>query len=352
MTPADCARAFAQAYPNMFVINSTSAEVVLKKGFVSDDCAVASMVFAVDYRVEGERLVPLPDKPEPVVTDPPDTSIHVVWEGTSVTAAGHAHGPPRAPFVQPVSFQVGSITRRLIVFGDRVWERAWGRLAPSAPARFDAIALGFDRAFGGGWEMPPGLVPHTNLPHPGGRMEHQLNPLGRGFYRDADHAASAPLPNIERPDQLMKNWNDAPEPAGFTPCRELVALRMREIVDAQLKDHLARGGSAHEMPRQLPSFRLIHHAPPGLYFDHLAPGTHVELTGLGHGTMRFAVPASPVTGAARGKSGEKPLSPRLRALHADADRRLVRAVFDFSFRYHPDRAPRRLRVRPATEETV
>ncbi len=106
------------------------------------------------------------------------------------------------------------------------------------------------------------------------------------------------------------------------------------------------------MPGQLPSFRLLHHAPPWLIFDHLASGTHVELSGLGKGTMRFSVPSSPVTGAARGATGEKALSPRLRALHADADRRLVRAVFDFSFRYHPDRAPRRLRVRRASEETV
>ncbi len=336
----------------MFVINSTPVEVALKKGYVREDCAVAALVLAVDYRLDGERLVRLDEKPATAPTDPPDTSIHVVWEGTSVTAAGHAHGPARAPHVQPVSFRVGSVTRRLIVFGDRVWERSWGRLAPSAPAPFDAIALGFDRAFGGGWELPPGLVPSTNLPHPGGRVEHQLNPLGKGFYRDADQAVSAPLPNIERPDQLMKSWNDAPEPTGLTPCRDLVALRMRETVDGRLTEHLARGGSTVEMPGQLPSFRLLHHAPPWLIFDHLASGTHVELSGLGKGTMRFSVPSSPVTGAARGATGEKALSPRLRALHADADRRLVRAVFDFSFRYHPDRAPRRLRVRRASEETV
>src|SRR6185312_2272031 len=103
----------------MFIRNPTSLDVNLARGHFSGELAAASAVVTLALRLEdGGRLVP---PPEPVCsqeTDPPADVVKApVWQGVSVTAAGHAFGPPKAPFVCPVIFRVGTAERRLIVFG-------------------------------------------------------------------------------------------------------------------------------------------------------------------------------------------------------------------------------------------
>src|SRR6185437_2934942 len=207
-----------------------------------------------------------------------------VWHGVSVTAAGHASGPPSPPFVCPVIFRVGDVERRLIVFGERCWERRFGGSLEASPAApFDRIALGFTRAFGGGYDLPPGLLPGTDLPHPGLRVSYPLNANGVGFYPDERAAVGSPLPSIERPDQLLRRWNDQPEPAGFTPCPDLVAWRMRDEAAGRAQ----QPEPAQALPFTLPTLRIQHHAPPWLIFDDVPVGTPIELHGLRASPLRF-----------------------------------------------------------------
>lgn len=327
----------------MFVHNPTSLDVRLASGRISDELAVAAVVIEQTLGVEGDRLVPLPKPLGASETDPPsDVTRAALWHGVSVTAAGHAAGPPRAPFVCPVILRVGSAERRLIVFGERRWERRLGgALEPSPATSFDRIALSFRRAFGGGYDLPPGLMPGTDLPHPGLRVGYPLNEHGIGYYPDERAAIGAPLPWVERPDQLVRHWNDAPEPAGFTPCPELVAWRLKDMLPAtRQEDDVAWS--------ILGTLRMQHHAPPSLIFDDVVPGTPIELQGLAEGPLRLVVPPAPARVSTVGaRKVETEVRPRLRGLHVDADQRAVRLVFAHTFHYDPDRPPRWVRVADA-----
>jgi Uncharacterized protein conserved in bacteria (DUF2169) len=333
----------------MFVRNSTSLDVALARGRVSDDVAAATLVVSVALRIEEAGLAPLTAPLSPSEHDPPaEVTRYVLWEGVSVTAAGTAMGPAAPPFVCPVLLRVGAEERRLIVFGDRRWERRFGGgLEAPPPAPFESVVLSFERAFGGAYDLPPGLLPGTDLPHPGMRVTYSLNEHGVGLYPDERAATGMPLPSIERPDQLVRRWNDAPEPAGFTPCPDLVAWKLRGEAAALAQ----RGGSALDQAQALrdlsTSFRLQHHAPPPLIFDDVPAGTPIELHGLRGGPLRFVVPPSPaaVSVRARGTRTETAILPRLRALHVDAEQRAARFVYDHGFIYHPKRAPSWVRVR-------
>jgi hypothetical protein len=328
----------------MFIRNKTRLDVRLAKASVTDELAVAAVVVRCAYRVTGDALSPLAELPEPLPTDPPDTSIHAVWDGVSVTAAGHAHAPKAPPFVRLVELRVGAVARRLSVFGDRVWERAAGVLVASEARPFDAIEISFARAFGGSYVVPPGMVPGTDLPHPGFLFRHRRNPGGVGIYPDEARATGAPLPSIERPDQLLRRWNDDPLPAGFSVGADLIGWRVEAEAQPRIDAHFARGGTAADFVSEPPSFRLLHHAPPDLVFDDVPPGTSIALSGLGDGPVRFTVPPCPGGAQVAGRKGPVEVAPRLRAIHVDADRRLVLTEHDLAFRYDPRTAPDWVRV--------
>jgi hypothetical protein len=332
----------------MFVRNSTSLDVSLARGRVSDEMAIATAVVSWALHVQGDRLTPVTEPQLPNEGDPPDDIARLaLWMGVSITACGSAAGPAGPPFVRPVVFRIGAAERRLIVFGDRRWQRRFGgALEASAPAPFERIEINFKRAFGGGYEVPPGLLPGTDLPHPGMRVVYQLNPDGVGYHPDGGAATGALLPNVERPDQLLRNWNDTPEPAGFTPCRDLVSWRMRDEARATAERYAA-AEDAPALLRGPPPLRVYHHAPPSLIFDDVPPGTHVELQGLGVDPVRFVVPLPPARVSVRARKAEQEIHPKLRALHVDAERRIVRLVFGHSFRYDPRRAPGWVRVTAA-----
>jgi len=333
--------------------NATSIDVHLSKGYVSDDVAVAAIVVPIVRALVNGGLEPFAATPPDAETDPPDITRYTLWEQVSITAAGAALGPSKPPYVRGVHLRVGAEDRRLIVFGDRQWEsRLGGGLTPSAPQPFDRIELDFKRAFGGGWDVPPGLMPDTGLPHPGFRVSYSLNGAGIGYYPDEARAKDAPLPNIELPDQLLKRWNDTPEPAGFSPCRDLVALRMKSEYDEIGRRYMATRDAEALSRDVFPSLRLQHHAPGRLIFDDVPQGTAIELLGLGTSTIRFTVPPAPTRIFVRLARREVEIAPKLRALHIDEGRGAVRLVYDHTFRYDPHRTPAWIRVALADRGTV
>lgn len=330
----------------MWVRNQDKVVARLTRGHVTDEMAVAALVVPQAYQILPDSLVPLSELPAPAPHDPPDTSMYAVWEGVSVTVAGHVHGPSKAPFARLVSLRVGEVEKKIAVFGHRVWEKSFlGGLAPSDPLPFDRLELSLERAFGGGYDVPPGLMPGDNLPHPGFHCDHPMNPKGVGFYPDERAAVGAPLPNFERPGALLQRWSDSPEPAAFSPCRELVGWRTGR--EQFVQDHLVRGDSPESPMLPTPSFRIFHHAPPELIFDDLAAGTRIEVEGLASGPVRLSVPACRVRSDVEplGKKGTMvELPSRLRSIHIDADRGLLLTAHALSFRYDPRRAPRSVRV--------
>jgi hypothetical protein len=99
-----------------------------------------------------------------------------------------------------VAFRFGSeengFARRVLVFGDRRWQKAKGGLQPSPPEPFARMPIAFDRAFGG-----PRFGP---------------NPAGIGHH-DPMRPGPVPLPNLEDPEQILRTPKQSPPPAVFTP---------------------------------------------------------------------------------------------------------------------------------------
>ncbi len=116
----------------------------------------------------------------------------------------YAPGGRLVPLVD-VALQVGNLKKTMRVFGDRHWDFTSDLLAPSIslPIPFNSMELTYERAFGG-------MDPLT-----GGRCLE--NPLGRGYFdkKSSKSINNAPLPNLEDPDYLIKNWDDHPRPVGF-----------------------------------------------------------------------------------------------------------------------------------------
>ncbi|MFY9268382.1 MAG: DUF2169 domain-containing protein [Candidatus Manganitrophaceae bacterium] len=138
---------------------------------------------------------------------------------TDLLLAGQCHAPGGRPVTKlPVSFQIGRLTKSLVVFGDRYW---LGQNSMTDPLSFAAMPLAWDRGFGG-----PGFG---------------KNPLGKGHKEiaTADGSVIHPLPNVELPRNLISYRRQQVEPAGFGPIPDSWPQRMKKfgaISDTYLKE--------------------------------------------------------------------------------------------------------------------
>jgi uncharacterized protein YjbI with pentapeptide repeats len=120
-----------------------------------------------------------------------------------VTVIGTAHAPGGRSTAMEAGFRLGegpkALTRRVAVLGDRQWVGFPSSMG--APAPFDTMPLTWERAYGG--------------------AGHDRNPAGVGHGAQKDAAGVARLPNLERPESLIKGPGDRPRPACFAPIPEL-----------------------------------------------------------------------------------------------------------------------------------
>ncbi len=115
--------------------------------------------------------------------------------------AGKCYTPEGKPIQMcPVTFQVGSRSRSLAVFGDRRWRRnKLGLLRITDPEPFTEMDLRYENSFGG--------------------TGYGNNPAGKGYGSEQDETGKKvrPLPNIEDPNALIDSPRCHPEPGGFGP---------------------------------------------------------------------------------------------------------------------------------------
>lgn len=123
-----------------------------------------------------------------------------------IVLVGKAYAPDGRPTESTdVSLRVGNIRKTIRVIGDRHWEYS-GRLFPvlaSDPEPFTEMDIVYERAFGG-------------IDTKGGGWCKE-NPFGRGLVAKKSKEAldGVPLPNLEDPNDLIKDWDDEPKPVGF-----------------------------------------------------------------------------------------------------------------------------------------
>lgn len=129
---------------------------------------------------------------------------------TDVFLRGSAVAPHRGATYVEVGLRVGPVRERAVVFGNRRWLNSMGGPTASAPEPFDAIPLIWENAFGGTDISPEDQRHHAS---------EARNPIGRGFR--AKHSRllweNELLPNIERPEGLMRGLGSHGVPVGFGP---------------------------------------------------------------------------------------------------------------------------------------
>lgn len=146
--------------------------------------------------------------------DPASTSIRYECDFvlekplTDVVVVGKAVSPSGQRVKQlAVRLEVQGRKKDVLVFGERRWVRSLGSVFPSTPVPFVEMPLTFERAFGGQGE---GRGPER-------AVVEQRNPVGVGFHphRGAAQIEGTPVPNLERPGQMISSSSDRPEPIGF-----------------------------------------------------------------------------------------------------------------------------------------
>ncbi|HEX8789691.1 MAG TPA: DUF2169 domain-containing protein [Polyangiaceae bacterium] len=173
-----------------------SLTVVVKATFTLDASGAPALAAEQDLP-SGD--VPWPE--EPATPDQPPSlryasDFAVFKPATDVLLVGHAYPTP-ASRVTLVELRVGDLRRRIAVFGDR----SWG--AEDRPAAFDKMPLRWERALGG---------PTSDA-----------NPVGRGY------KTGLMLPNLERPESLVRSKGDTPAPACFAPIGPMSKSRVSKL---------------------------------------------------------------------------------------------------------------------------
>lgn len=107
---------------------------------------------------------------------------------------GYGFGKYSENNVTAVSFKLNNVNKSLLVFGDRYWD---GNNI-SSPVRFDKIPVNWANSFGG--------------------KDYPYNPFGKGINEiNIGNKKYTPLPNIEKPGNLIYSKSDSVIPQIFTP---------------------------------------------------------------------------------------------------------------------------------------
>lgn len=128
--------------------------------------------------------------------------------GTDVLLVGSAKLPGSRPVRHlDASFRVGSLGKRVVVSGDRLWEKqpVGPGFQMTEPEPFSEMPLVYERAFGG---RDPAAADAKRAWDP-------RNPVGRGFRVTREAVEGASVPNIEDRGHRITSWKDRPPVAGF-----------------------------------------------------------------------------------------------------------------------------------------
>ena len=140
----------------------------------------------------------------------------IVYEGdlsgpkiaTDVLLNGHAYAPEGGLASRvSVRMTIGSLTKSLLVSGDRYWVREMvGGVMMTPPTLFEKLPIIYERSYGGF---------DTRGTDPADHRYEPLNPIGTGFATREQHVDRKAVPNVEDPKNVISSWKDRPPPAGF-----------------------------------------------------------------------------------------------------------------------------------------
>jgi hypothetical protein len=205
------------------IVNRTPFAVSLIPGMGKDDVANLTVVAKGTFALGGSPGEPtIADEQVPFLPgdvwngpDPAESSVRFESDAcpakpaTDVVLVGHAHAGARPVRTVDVALRIGSVHKIIRVMGDRQWVRdGTGWVMSSPPAPFERMPLIYERAFGG--------VDRSD-PDPGRHKGEDRNPVGTGFVASGRSRTldGLPLPNLEDPGKLIRDWSDRPPISGF-----------------------------------------------------------------------------------------------------------------------------------------
>jgi hypothetical protein len=264
--------------------NTTDANAGLVRTVFGEEHVLAAVIVRPTFRIEGTKLVPTPEDPWPVDEGPMETpggtfpgDVPFLNGGIDVFVVGSVHQPSgeAGPDLQ-VDISVGPRFKRTIdVFGNRVWEKQWGRLVSSEPEPFVSMPLVYEAAYGGALELEEA------------KFAWPANPVGKGLYFTPEQAEGNPLPNLEDPEHPIRTFEDRPDPVGTAPYPADGALKMMNAVELDLE-------SEHPHLTQIKPL-VFNHAHPRMIMEpgeEPGAGEWIEITyARPGGHLRFAMPA-------------------------------------------------------------
>lgn len=193
------------------------------RGWIRDKHGAEIWVVAVKatYDIAADGNLQIADEQVPVFGGPMndaasgelryETDLGPPKSGTDVVLIGSAHSPTGAPVTElQVAFQVGTLMRSAMVYGDRLWRRGLAGHSPGRPAPFVSMPLSYSRALGG-----------DDAADANGTG----NPVGRGILRPSDDRF--PMPNLEDSHQRLVSPADRPPVAAFGPVPDHWPWRQR-----------------------------------------------------------------------------------------------------------------------------
>lgn len=237
--------------------------------------AKAAGVFDAAGKMSLDLNLKVPVAMEPVPHEfgliPGDIAIRK--DGVDVLALGKAYHPeldggPESSVV----VRVGEERRELRVFGQRYWQKAAdGAWEISKPKPFSLMDLTWNHSFGG-----------RSFDEWANDVQHGLNIGGKGFIGCEDAIEDTPLPNVEDPQHLIANWQDAPRPCNIAPAPKNIAFDpMPELPALE---------NAHKEPYQLPP-AYWNDAVPKFRFHNIGAGSSIQLDGMSEVPLHAIVPS-------------------------------------------------------------
>ncbi len=260
----------------MELTNNTLYPAEVFRTGIDESRIAASVVAKATFRIVDGELVPDQEDPWQVCAGPYETEYgpmdgdEVFYKGgVDIFLFGCACAlDGMRVSTQEVSIQVGAFSRRILVFGDRIWEKKRRKLVISEPEPFESIPLTYSNAFGG-----KGLWDGLEMPSP-------HNPDGKGLYLSEADAEGNPLPNMEDPENQVEKWDDQPDPVGVTPYPMHWGLR---LANGSTMDPEAEVFEIHPT--------LFNSAHPNMIAQEVLPGDDVVIEGVkASGPLEFRIP--------------------------------------------------------------
>lgn len=348
----------------MELVNRTPAAATVDVSLGESDEAprigmiVAKLTFKLlpDGRTELESQEPFPlygtEEPTELGSLPSD-AVQRRDQAFEVIVLGAAHAPHGRPTrSMMVSLQVGSVTRSMVVTGERAWSRTTGHKPQiTAPVPFVRMPLTYANAHGGTAEA--NIDMHTVID-----LRDRLNQHGKGFDAEAQAmqvaaGLKAPtgfpylrytrqLPNLEHPEHRIVAWEDAPEPYCWaTVPQDTAFAQIRALRRMDLLGKLRRTPEQDEHPPTLEQGieQLYHRAHPDWIIELPRPQAIVTMHGLTpEGRWAFMLPQVRVLAdyTLGDRQGCRELAPQLLVLLPEQQRCCLVYRSSFTVQTQPD----------------